>query len=103
MGLKAQDTCELFFEDVKLPAEALLGEVDQGFYYLMNELPQARDCPDPQRDPSGLSEMTILACMRTARWQYSALLPMLITPTAALLRLRSACCLPLAAYYSLAH
>ena len=40
MGLKAQDTCELFFEDVELPADALLGEVDKGFYYLMNELPQ---------------------------------------------------------------
>ena len=26
MGLKAQDTCELFFEDVLLPDDALLGE-----------------------------------------------------------------------------
>ncbi|XP_018598658.1 long-chain specific acyl-CoA dehydrogenase, mitochondrial [Scleropages formosus] len=42
IGLKAQDTAELFFEDVRLPAEALLGEVDKGFYYLMNELPQER-------------------------------------------------------------
>ena len=41
MGLKAQDTCELFFEDVLLPDDALLGEQDKGFYYLMNELPQA--------------------------------------------------------------
>ena len=40
MGLKAQDTCELFFEDVQLPEDALLGEADKGFYYLMNELPQ---------------------------------------------------------------
>ncbi|XP_006006843.1 long-chain specific acyl-CoA dehydrogenase, mitochondrial [Latimeria chalumnae] len=42
IGLKAQDTAELFFEDVRLPAEALLGEVNKGFYYLMNELPQER-------------------------------------------------------------
>uniref|UniRef100_A0AAR2LP47 Long-chain specific acyl-CoA dehydrogenase, mitochondrial n=1 Tax=Pygocentrus nattereri TaxID=42514 RepID=A0AAR2LP47_PYGNA len=42
IGLKAQDTAELFFEDVRLPAEALLGEENKGFYYLMNELPQER-------------------------------------------------------------
>uniref|UniRef100_A0A2K5EJN9 Acyl-CoA dehydrogenase long chain n=1 Tax=Aotus nancymaae TaxID=37293 RepID=A0A2K5EJN9_AOTNA len=36
-GLKAQDTAELFFEDVWLPASALLGEENRGFYYLMNE------------------------------------------------------------------
>ncbi|XP_026347822.1 long-chain specific acyl-CoA dehydrogenase, mitochondrial isoform X2 [Ursus maritimus] len=41
MGLKAQDTAELFFEDVRLPASALLGEENRGFYYLMQELPQA--------------------------------------------------------------
>uniref|UniRef100_A0AAQ5XN22 Long-chain-acyl-CoA dehydrogenase n=1 Tax=Amphiprion ocellaris TaxID=80972 RepID=A0AAQ5XN22_AMPOC len=40
IGLKAQDTAELFFEDVRLPADALLGEPNKGFYYLMNELPQ---------------------------------------------------------------
>lgn len=42
MGLKAQDTAELFFEDVRLPASALLGEENKGFYYLMAELPQER-------------------------------------------------------------
>ncbi|XP_045711097.1 long-chain specific acyl-CoA dehydrogenase, mitochondrial [Phyllostomus hastatus] len=42
MGLKAQDTAELFFEDVRLPASALLGEENKGFYYLMKELPQER-------------------------------------------------------------
>ncbi|XP_063789141.1 long-chain specific acyl-CoA dehydrogenase, mitochondrial isoform X2 [Pseudophryne corroboree] len=40
IGLKAQDTAELFFEDVRLPADALLGEENKGFYYLMAELPQ---------------------------------------------------------------
>ncbi|XP_029306994.1 LOW QUALITY PROTEIN: long-chain specific acyl-CoA dehydrogenase, mitochondrial-like [Cottoperca gobio] len=42
IGLKAQDTAELFFEDVRLPADAILGEPNKGFYYLMNELPQER-------------------------------------------------------------
>ncbi|CAF98217.1 unnamed protein product, partial [Tetraodon nigroviridis] len=38
----SKDTAELFFEDVRLPADALLGEPNKGFYYLMNELPQER-------------------------------------------------------------
>ncbi len=42
MGLKAQDTSELFFEDVRLPKSALLGKENSGFYYLMGELPQER-------------------------------------------------------------
>ncbi|KAJ3584044.1 hypothetical protein NHX12_014540, partial [Muraenolepis orangiensis] len=42
IGLKAQDTAELFFEDVRLPESALLGQLNKGFYYLMNELPQER-------------------------------------------------------------
>lgn len=42
IGLKAQDTAELFFEDVRLPAGALLGKENKGFYYLMAELPQER-------------------------------------------------------------
>ncbi|KAJ7412006.1 hypothetical protein WISP_99558 [Willisornis vidua] len=42
IGLKAQDTAELFFEDVRLPPSALLGKENKGFYYLMAELPQER-------------------------------------------------------------
>ncbi|KAA0196737.1 hypothetical protein HAZT_HAZT009024 [Hyalella azteca] len=42
MGMKAQDTAELFFEDVRLPATALLGKENHGFYGLMQELPQER-------------------------------------------------------------
>jgi len=42
IGLKAQDTAELFFEDVKVPVENLLGEEGRGFYYLMHNLPQER-------------------------------------------------------------
>ncbi len=42
MGLKAQDTAELFFEDVQVPLNNLLGEEGQGFYYLMSKLPEER-------------------------------------------------------------
>jgi acyl-CoA dehydrogenase len=43
LGQDSADTSELFFEDVQLPAEALLGtEEGQGFYQLMKELPQER-------------------------------------------------------------
>ena len=43
MGHDAQDTSELFFNEVKVPAENLLGtEEGQGFYQLMGQLPQER-------------------------------------------------------------
>lgn len=43
LGMDSADTSELFFNDVKLPAENLLGsEEGQGFYQLMKELPQER-------------------------------------------------------------
>ncbi|GGX44032.1 acyl-CoA dehydrogenase family protein [Saccharospirillum salsuginis] len=42
VGMKAQDTSELFFEDVRLPENALLGERGAGLQYLMRELPQER-------------------------------------------------------------
>ncbi|MCX6406282.1 MAG: acyl-CoA dehydrogenase family protein [Propionibacteriales bacterium] len=42
IGLKAQDTAELYFEDVRVPKENLLGEAGQGFIYLMEKLPQER-------------------------------------------------------------
>ena len=43
LGLKAQDTSELFFDDVSVPTANLLGaEEGQGFFQLMNQLPQER-------------------------------------------------------------
>ncbi len=42
IGLRAQDTGELFFEDVRVPADHLLGEEGRGFAYLMQELPWER-------------------------------------------------------------
>ncbi len=42
MGLKAQDTAELFFDNVVVPKENLLGEEGSGFVSLMMNLPQER-------------------------------------------------------------
>jgi acyl-CoA dehydrogenase len=43
MGLKSQDTSELFFDDVRVPAANLLGGAEgQGFYQLMGDLPYER-------------------------------------------------------------
>lgn len=42
MGLKAQDTAELFFNNVKIPKENILGEVGHGFFYLMQGLAEER-------------------------------------------------------------
>lgn len=42
IGQHCQDTCELFFDDVHLPADALLGEEGAAFEYVTRELAQER-------------------------------------------------------------
>ncbi|MCH2192122.1 MAG: acyl-CoA dehydrogenase family protein [Gammaproteobacteria bacterium] len=42
MGLKAQDTAELFFNNVKIPKANVLGQAHKGFYYLMDGLAEER-------------------------------------------------------------
>jgi acyl-CoA dehydrogenase len=42
MGLKAQDTAELFFENVRIPADNVLGDPQRGFYSLMHHLAEER-------------------------------------------------------------
>ena len=42
IGMHAQDTAELFFENVHVPVENRLGEEGQGFIYLMQQLAQER-------------------------------------------------------------
>jgi alkylation response protein AidB-like acyl-CoA dehydrogenase len=42
IGMHAQDTAELFFQDVEVPVANLLGEEGKGFGYLVTNLPQER-------------------------------------------------------------
>jgi alkylation response protein AidB-like acyl-CoA dehydrogenase len=42
VGQHESDTAELFFTDVRVPADSVLGEVDDGFIYMMERLPQER-------------------------------------------------------------
>lgn len=42
IGMHAQDTAELYFRDVKVSVENLLGDENMGFIYLMQRLPQER-------------------------------------------------------------
>ncbi|MCW2640089.1 MAG: acyl-CoA dehydrogenase protein [Dactylosporangium sp.] len=42
VGLKANDTAELFFDDCRVPAENLIGTESSGFYHLMGNLPRER-------------------------------------------------------------
>src|SRR3954449_917547 len=42
VGQHEADTAELFFEDVRVGDDQLIGEVDQGFIYMMQRLPQER-------------------------------------------------------------
>ncbi|WP_199443873.1 acyl-CoA dehydrogenase family protein [Umezawaea beigongshangensis] len=42
VGQPESDTAELFFDDVRIPAENVIGEVDRGFVYMMERLPQER-------------------------------------------------------------
>jgi alkylation response protein AidB-like acyl-CoA dehydrogenase len=38
MGMEASDTCEIAFEDMRVPAESALGEIGKGFYHISWEL-----------------------------------------------------------------
>jgi alkylation response protein AidB-like acyl-CoA dehydrogenase len=42
MGMKAQDTAELFFNDVRVPKQNVIGEAHKGFIYLMEGLAEER-------------------------------------------------------------
>ena len=42
LGMHAQDTAELFFSDVRVPAENMLGELGQGFRHMSHNLAQER-------------------------------------------------------------
>jgi acyl-CoA dehydrogenase len=42
IGQRSADTAELFFDDVRVPAENLVGEENRGFYHLVSNLPSER-------------------------------------------------------------
>jgi alkylation response protein AidB-like acyl-CoA dehydrogenase len=42
VGLKANDTAELFFDDCRVPADHLIGQENAGFYHLTSNLPRER-------------------------------------------------------------
>src|SRR6185503_7393569 len=42
VGLKANDTAELFFDDCRIPLDHLIGQENGGFYHLMANLPRER-------------------------------------------------------------
>jgi alkylation response protein AidB-like acyl-CoA dehydrogenase len=42
LGMKAQDTSELFFDNLRVPASAMLGSEGDGFKLMMTKLPQER-------------------------------------------------------------
>jgi acyl-CoA dehydrogenase len=56
LGLKGQDTSELFFQDCRVPVGNLLGEEGQGFKILMNQLQQERLC---------IAVMSMASCRRS--------------------------------------
>jgi len=59
IGLHSADTSELFFEDVRIPVENLIGEEGQGFRYLMQELPWER---------LQLALVAVSSCEAALRW-----------------------------------
>jgi len=59
MGMKAQDTAELYFENVQVPLDNLLGQEGGGFFHLMTELPQER---------LSIAVVAIAACEAALQW-----------------------------------
>jgi alkylation response protein AidB-like acyl-CoA dehydrogenase len=59
LGQHAQDTAELFFENVDVPAENILGEVGKGFAYLVRNLAQER---------MSLAVLAVAAADASVRW-----------------------------------
>jgi alkylation response protein AidB-like acyl-CoA dehydrogenase len=59
MGLKAQDTAELSFNDVRVPISNRLGEEGRGFYYLMHHL---------ARERLSVSISAVAACETALEW-----------------------------------
>ena len=64
VGQTESDTAELFFEDVRLSSEQVIGEVDRGFIHMMERLPQ-------ERIGSSVSNLAHAAAILTETIQYT--------------------------------
>ncbi len=65
MGIRASDTAEVSFEDVRIPRENLVGEEGRGFYQLMHFFDITR--PMVAAQGLGLSQGCLDACIRYSR------------------------------------
>jgi len=64
VGQSESDTAELFFTDVRLPTEQVIGDVDRGFIHMMERLPQ-------ERLGSAISNLSHAAAILTETIQYA--------------------------------
>jgi alkylation response protein AidB-like acyl-CoA dehydrogenase len=59
VGLKGNDTAELFFDDCRVPVDNLVGQENAGFYHLMTNLPRER---------LSIAVVAVAACERMLEW-----------------------------------
>ncbi|MGC1511070.1 acyl-CoA dehydrogenase [Ketobacter sp. MCCC 1A13808] len=67
IGQHSSDTAELFFSDMRIPADALLGEEGKGFVYMMEELPRERLGCATQAVASAVGAMDLAAAYTQER------------------------------------
>ncbi|MXR51757.1 acyl-CoA dehydrogenase [Halovenus sp. WSH3] len=65
LGIHAQDTAEIVIDDLRVPAENVVGEVDQGFYQLMEFFAPAR--ADVAAQSTGVAQAALDAAVEYAR------------------------------------
>lgn len=70
IGLQAQDTAQIFFDNVKVPKSNLIGEENRGFYVLMQHLEAERIMPPTA--PSALSSTPSRSPRSTSSRGYSS-------------------------------
>ncbi|RXK49391.1 acyl-CoA dehydrogenase family protein [Halorientalis pallida] len=64
LGIRAQDTAEIVLDDLRIPAENVVGEVDRGFYQLMEFFAPAR--ADVAAQATGVAQAALDAAVEYA-------------------------------------
>jgi alkylation response protein AidB-like acyl-CoA dehydrogenase len=64
LGIRAQDTAEIVLDDLRIPAENVVGEVDRGFYQLMEFFAPAR--ADVAAQATGVAQAALDAALEYA-------------------------------------